>query len=138
MAGILSLLAGLVGIRFKLPTIDASDIAASGTSSASIQVNSNGAYLSAGATSGTAEAGNWVTPTAAAPGSYTIRCHVNSGATPTGSAVDTDLACSSNRAWTNARATAGTTTSNVTLTLKDGAGNTVKTATLNITAQTLT
>ncbi len=137
MPGVLSILAGLVGALFKLPVTDAVDVAATGTSTATAAFNSDGTYSCAGATSGVSESGNWVTPVLAAPGSFTIRCHVNSGTTPTGSAVDTDLALTSNRSWISTRSTAGTTTCNVTLTLKNGAGDTLKTTTITISAQTI-
>lgn len=100
-------------------------------------MNSAGTYSIAGNTLGVLESGNWVTPTLYAPGSYTIRAHLNSGTALTGSSMDTDLALSSNRSWTLTEAAVGTLTSNVTLTLKDAGGNTVKSATFNITAQRL-
>lgn len=136
MPGLLAILTALKGLVFKLPTTNASDIVVSGASSATVTLNTNGSYLSAIST-GTVESGSWVVPTAAAPGAFTIRCHVNSGTNPTGSALDTDLALTSARSWSQGRATAGTTASNVTLTLKN-AGLTLKTSTLDISAQTLT
>lgn len=76
----------------------------------------------------------YVTPTSSAS-AYTIRAHVNSGTTPTGSTMDSDLALSSTRSWSLSQGVAGTTTCNLTMTLKrvsDGA--TVATATIILTA----
>lgn len=66
---------------------------------------------------------------------YSIRAHVNSGTTPSGSALDTDLALSSNRDWSLTQSVAGSVTCNLTMTLKrisDGA--TMATATVVLTA----
>lgn len=68
---------------------------------------------------------NWVTPTSLAPGAYTIRAHVAAGSTPSGSTLDADLALSSQRSWLVTQSGAGTTSSTLDLTLKDGGGNTV-------------
>lgn len=71
---------------------------------------------------------NWVNPThmaaSIAASGLTIRLDVNSGTAPSVGVTGTDLALSSDRLWNWARSTNGTTTANVSLTLKNGAGNT--------------
>jgi hypothetical protein len=72
---------------------------------------------------------------ATSAGGYSIRAHVNSGTTPTGSVMDSDLALSSTRSWSLSQGAVGTTTCNLTMTLKrisDGA--TMATATVVLTA----
>ena len=140
MSGALAaMLLGSGGPAYALPAGGTGDVSSGGTAAVTtIAMNSNGAYSIAGNTLGVLQSGNWVTPTVYAPGSYTIRVHQNSGTAVTGSALDSDLALSSNRSWTLTEAAIGTLTANLTLTLKDGGGNTLKTATFDITAQRLT
>lgn len=84
--------------------------------------------------SGTSQSGSWVNPNGAAPGGYTVRAHVVSGSSPSGSALDTDLALTSSRSWTIARTTIGTTTSTLTITIKDAGGVTVASGNITLTA----
>jgi hypothetical protein len=84
-------------------------------------------------TVGTTDLDDWVSPKAFAPGAYTIRAHQVSGTAVSGSALDTDLASSSNREWDLLQVGAGTVSAVLTLTLKDGGGNTLKTG--NVTLQ---
>lgn len=137
MSGILGMLAAISGPAYALPAGGTGDVSTAIAAVTTLAMNSAGTYSIAGNTSGVLQSGNWVTPTAFAPGAYTIRVHQNSGTAVTGSALDTDLALSSNRTWTLTEAAVGTLTANLTLTLKDGGGNTVKTATFDITAQRL-
>jgi hypothetical protein len=119
--------------QFVLPSGIVDDTQLTGSASASVALNSNG--------SGTAtnqSAFDWVTPTSIAPGGYTIRAHVASGTNPIGSALDTDLALSSNRSWTHNQSGVGVKTCVLELTLKDSLGNTVKTSSVNMTAEVLT
>jgi hypothetical protein len=126
------------GPAFALPAGATGDISVVGVSAVTtLSMNSAGTFSIAGNTLGVLQSGNWVTPTLFAPGAYTIRVHQNSGTAITGSALDSDLALSSNRSWTLTEAAIGTLTANLTLTLKDGGGNVVATATFNITAQRL-
>lgn len=105
-----------------------------GSAQATITLVTGGTFTSAGINVGTVDSGNWVTPTTLAPGSYTIRAHLNSGDTPAGSALDSDLALTSNRSWNVSVPSSGSSTAVLALTLKDGGGNTVATATTTITA----
>jgi len=132
MTGAVAALAAAMGIRYGLPTAVADSsagVAAVGT----LNFTTAGGYSCVGNTLGTTQSGNWIVPTTFAPGSYTIRLHLNSGTAPgSGPALDTDLALSSNRTWTWTQAAPGTTSANLTLTLKDGSGNTVLTSTLSV------
>jgi hypothetical protein len=107
------------------------------TSSVNITFNSDGTGLVQSANYGVLATWNWVDPTSLAPGSYTARLAVNSGSAPTsGPAVDTDHALSSNRVWGLGAAGSGAgATGNYTVTLKDGDGNVVATATYDFTVQ---
>ncbi len=114
-----------IAATFALPTF-AFDLAAS--SHARITFNSNGTFVSSGDSSGTTESGNWITPTSAAPGSFTIRAHVDSGTAPTGMSLDTDVALSGSPALQLSNSVSGTSvTCNLTLTIKDGGGSVVAT-----------
>ena len=133
MSGAMMAMIAAGGAVFALPTA-ASDVSAGVDAVASLQFVTNGTFACQGNTLGVTQSGNWITPTALAPGAYTIRLHVNSGVTPVGPAVDTDHALSSNRTWTVTRSTVGTDTSTCTLTLKDGGGVTVATQSFTFTA----
>lgn len=126
-------LLALKGPTYRLPA-GVTDVVASGTSDAHVTFNTNGTLQGVNS-GGITESGNWVLPAALASGSYTIRCHVNSGTLSSGT-VDSDLALSSARTFTCTRSTAGTTAANITLTLKFN-GTTVATATIDLSAQTL-
>lgn len=139
MTGAVAALLGGGGPRFALPAGGTGDVSSGGISAVTtLAMNSNGTFSIAGNTLGVLQSGNWVAPTVYAPGAYTIRVHQNSGTAVTGSALDADLALSAGRSWVLTEAAIGTLTANLTLTLKDGAGNTLLTATFNITAQRLT
>jgi hypothetical protein len=84
-------------------------------------------------TVGTTDLGDWIAPKALASGSYTIRAHQVSGTAVGGSALDSDLALSSAREWDLLKVGAGSVSAVITLTLKDGFGNTL--ATGNVTLQ---
>lgn len=133
MSGALQAFFSMVAALFALPTAT-TDTSAGTQADASASLASDGSFTCQGSTSGVTETGNWITPTSLAPGAYTIRLHVNSGSTPSGPAVDTDHALSTTRTWTLSQVGVGTNTSNCTLTLKDGSGNTMKTGTLTFTA----
>lgn len=128
-----------VNAVFALPLGVYDQGAASGTNHAqgNINFNTNGTFTSTGENVGVAESGNWVDPTSLAPGAYTIRAHLDSGTTPSGSALDTDLALSSARTWTLNQAGEGSVSCVLTFTLKDGGGNVVATAQGGITAEVL-
>lgn len=139
MTGCLAATRGRGGPLFALPGGNSGDVSSGGTAATTVlAMNTAGTFSIAGGTSGVLESGNWVTPTIYAPGAYTIRAHLNSGTALTGSAMDVDLAISGNPSWSLTEAVVGTLTANVTLTLKDGGGNTLKTGTFNLTAQRLT
>lgn len=130
---------GMGGPAYALPGGGSGDVSSGGISATTVLAfATGGTYSIAGGTLGVLESGNWVTPTGFAPGAYTIRVHQNSGTAVTGSALDADLALSSARQWSLTEAVVGTLTANLTLTLKDGGGNVLKTATFTITAQRLT
>lgn len=119
MTGAVLAAMGARGVVHSLPTA-ASDVSAGVSAVATLNMNSAGTFSCVGNTLGTTQSGNWVFPTGWAPGSYTIRMHVDGGVTPAGPAMDTDHALSSNRVWSVTRASVGTDSANVTLTLKNG------------------
>jgi hypothetical protein len=103
---------------------------------ANISVTSAGAvtYSTGWLGSGTLE--NWITPQVNMS-DYSIRAHLTSGSTPTGPALDTDLALSSTRTWGVTQSGVGTTTSTLTMTLKRiSDGVTMDTATYDLSATT--
>jgi hypothetical protein len=102
--------------------------------SAGISIKSNGDFTSTTIAAGEVDLGDWISPKGLAPNGCTIRCHKNSGTNPSGDALDSDLALTSTRSWSVSQVGAGSTTANITLTLKDVSGNTLKTSTINITA----
>lgn len=122
------------GPDFDLPT-NSDDISSGVDAVASLQLASDGTFTCQGNTSGVTDSGNWIEPPGLAPGSYTARLHVNSGSSPTGASLDADLALSSSRTWLIAQSGVGTKTSNCTITIKDGGGNTVKTGTFDFYAE---
>jgi len=107
-------------------------VAAPGTAQATCQFESDGDIVSITTTSGTVDVGDWVTPRAVAPGAYEILAHVNSGTSPTGSALDTWLALTSNRSWTLTQVGAGSKTVNMTISIRIG-GVTLSSGTFVIT-----
>lgn len=115
---------------YTLPFSNVSD-AGFGNSQSTISFASAGTFSSGGLNSGTIETGNWVTPTSLAPGSYTIRAHVSSGSSPSGDALDADLALTSNRSWNILQSGTGSKTSTLLLTLKK-AGVTVATGSVQL------
>lgn len=132
MSGAL-LLATRVSVGYNLPST-VSDVSTGVAAVATLNMNSNGTFSCIGNTLGTTQSGNWVTPTVLAPGTYTIRLHVDSGTSPAGSALDSDLALSSSRSWNLTEAILGTLSSTCTITLKDGGGTTLVTGTVTFTA----
>lgn len=105
-----------------------------GTITASIAYQNDG-DIQTDTTDGSVDVGDWITPKALAPGSYTVRAHVDSGTLAgTSSAVDTDLALTSTRSWGVEQAVVGTATATITVTLKDGSGNTLATGQVTISA----
>jgi hypothetical protein len=105
-----------------------------GASSASYSIESDGSANQIKATGGNTELEKWIIPQNGMA-SHTVRAHQDSGDALDGSssALDTDLACTSNRTWTIARAGSGSATASLTITVKRG-GTTMDTATVNITA----
>lgn len=73
-------------------------------------------------TSGSADAGDWISPKAAAPGSYEIMAHQDSGDTlGAGSdALDTWLALSSSRAWNLTLSAPGSEAAQLTISIRLG------------------
>ena len=128
-----------VAAVYALPTGGIDQGASSGTNSSSINTtfNTNGTFTTVGENAGTIESGNWVTPTSLAPGSYTIRASLAFGTAPSGDTLDTDHALSSARSWALSQSGVGSKTCELTLTLKDGGGNTVASGTLSLTAEVL-
>jgi hypothetical protein len=109
--------------------------AAAGASTATIAFEADADIIQTTSGGGPSDVGtDWVTPTSLAPGSYTIRASTVSGAAPTGSAVDTDLALSSTRSWSHTQSGAGDTTTVLTITIKDGSGNTLASGDVSLRA----
>ncbi len=70
--------------------------------------------------SGDVDNGDWMVPRGGAPSSgYEVRCTVNSGTTPAGSATGSWLALSSDRFWSLSRTNIGTVTCNLTIEIRD-------------------
>jgi hypothetical protein len=106
----------------------------SGGASAQLNFESDGNISSNTNSFGYAVLDNWVTPTSLAPGAYTIRAHVVSGDTPTGT-LDADLALTSTRTWTISVGVFETKVCVLQMTLKDGGGNTLATGQITLGAQ---
>lgn len=103
---------------FALPATSVDNQSDPNPATAQVVFNTDGTYTSTG-TAG----GNWITPTSLAPGAYTIRASVLAGSTPSGSALDTDLALSTQRSWLITQSGPGSTVCSLQLTIKDGGGN---------------
>lgn len=97
---------GLASTTITLDDELAGHIDPGNPTSAGIRYESDGDVITLSGGVGT-DAGDWISPKAAAPGSYEIRATLNSGTSPTGSAVGSWLALSTNREW-SLSATAGT------------------------------
>lgn len=105
---------------YALPSVSTDSQLDPNPATAQVVLKPDGTYTSTGAAGG-----NWVTPTSLAPGAYTIQAHVNAGSTPSGSALDTDLALSTQRSWLITQSVPGSKICDLLLTIKDGGGNTV-------------
>lgn len=82
--------------------ISASDLTFSPTeasASITLQINSSGTMLFSASTSFGSNSTSVTWLTSGAAGDYTAQLNVTSGDTPTGSAIDTDLALSTTRSW---------------------------------------
>ena len=113
-----------VTVTFDLATYPCSDTDV-GLASASFAAQNDGdvTYTLFGVT----QTQEW-TPDAKASGNgddFEIRLVVNSGTTPTGSAVNTWLAMTSSRSWIISRSTSGTTSSNCTVEIRPAGGGSV-------------
>src|SRR6478609_401860 len=131
-SGVWEIVAGDV---ITLEDTDAYDSAVGSPAAAGYQLCSNGAVqvfqFNAG---GTVSVGNWISPQVNMA-NYTIRAHMDSGTTPSGDALDSDMSLSTTRGWNLAQASPGTVACSLTLTLKDLGGTTIDTATVTIQAQ---
>lgn len=78
------------------------------------------------------DVGDWVAAVYA-PGSYECLLHVNSGTSPSGSALDTWLALTSTRNWQLSRTSLGTSSNNCTISIRKN-GVTLASATVTMTA----
>lgn len=106
------------------------------TTAASISLTSSGTVTFATGWLGSGTLENWITPQTNMS-DYSIRAHVDSGSTPTGSALDTDLALSSTHTWTIAQTGTGFNAATLTMTLKRIAdGVTMDTATYDLSVTT--
>lgn len=113
------------GTRVSFVIGQVQDIRATPTpSSGSVAFNSDGTISYTGGASSGSNA--WISPAFAGVGSsYWVRFVVNSGTAPTGSAVATTLALSSNQTWTWANASLGVKVANCTITVYADAGATI-------------
>jgi len=119
---------------YNLP-VGGSDSGFAGSAGMSLQFLSNGTFVVQGDNVGVIESGNWVTPTSLAPGGYTIQLSLLSGTSPSGPALATDHALSSNRTWTLSQVGIGSQSMSVLQTLKDGGGVTVMTRQFDFTVE---
>jgi hypothetical protein len=132
MSGVLAAIAG--GPTFFVETTAVSDNSPS-PASAFITYESDGDVVATTALDGAVDRGDWISPKALAPGAYTVRAHVDSGSLDgASSAVDSDLALSVSRGWGVTQAVAGANTATITVTIKDGGGNSVAVGQIALTA----
>jgi hypothetical protein len=83
---------------------------------------------------GTTDLENWTVPQLNMA-LYTARAHVNSGTSPSGDALDSDLALSSTRSWGLTQSVVGTKTCVLLVTIKRASdGVTMDTALITLTA----
>lgn len=104
--------AAATGFTFPLASVDAFD-SSFGNAFAAIQVDNDGTVISTIIT-GSTNLGPWVVPPAAAP-LFWCRITGGSGTAPAGSALNTWLACTSDRAWSLTQNGAGTKAYSATL-----------------------
>lgn len=137
----MSLLAAVFSSMFAISgtiTLDATyaafDLQFGAPATASITFESDGDIITVG--SFTVDAGDWISPKSAAPGSYEIRATLNSGDTPTGT-LGSWLALSSNRTWTLTKPGTLLGIRECELTIEIGFGGTVLDSTIvTLTAET--
>lgn len=97
MSGALSMLLGSGGATVQIPAGSVTDSGIGGAQ-ATISFQSDGDVTATTLSSGTVDAGDWIIPKSAAPGSYTIRADIVSGAVDDGT-TGSDLALTSNQSW---------------------------------------
>ena len=112
----------------------ADDVSA-GVAFAGVGFESDGDIIST-ISSGSSDAGDWITPKALAPGGYTLRASLSAGDALDGSssALDTDIALTGSPNWSITQTGAGSKASTLAMTIKL-AGGTVKTGTVTLSAQ---
>lgn len=102
------------------------------TALARIDFESDGDITSVVST-GSADAGDWIAPKGAAPGSYEIMAHQNSG-TPVTGTLDTWQALSSSRSWSVEQLVVGSATANLTISIRLNGGSTLSSGTFTLEA----
>lgn len=88
-----------------------------GSASAEVTFTNTGTYTGTGNIQGFS--GNWIVPLSAAGSAYDIRLTRNTGSTPSGSSTGVWLSLGTTRTWTISQSGVGTTTSNVTVEIRN-------------------
>lgn len=113
------------------------NVSSPGTASAGLSFLQNGA-VSPNTGNGYSGTSQWYSPTGGTPGNgYWIRCTVNSGTTPSGSATGTWLQLNTTRAWSLVRSGIGSVQCNCTIQIASDSGgsNIVASGTMTLFAQ---
>lgn len=121
MSGVADLLAALMASALRLIAgpFGAQDVQfGPATALAAVTFESDGDVISTTSV-GAVDAGDWIAPKAAAPGTYEIMAHLESGSITTGT-LDTWMALSSSRAWQIEQLVVGSTTAVLTISIRQG------------------
>tara|TARA_R110002060_G_scaffold66407_1_gene75228 strand:- start:255 stop:821 length:567 start_codon:yes stop_codon:yes gene_type:complete len=96
------------------------DVSGSNPTAATIWYESDGDIIANGGAYSSSDIGNWIDPKSAAPGSYQIRATLNSGTSPSGSAVGSWMALTSTRSWILSSSAGQSKTCNLTIQIRVG------------------
>jgi hypothetical protein len=104
--------------------------------SARYTLESDGDVITETTTFGIADAGDWISPKAAAPSDYQVRATLISGDTPGVGTFDTWLVLTSNRTWTLQQfAEGGAKEAVITIEIRKGTGATLTSADITLYAE---
>lgn len=126
------------GVRVDISAGGGAEDTAAGTCSVSLAFESDGDIAATTTSSGSTDAGDWIAPKAAAPGSYEVLLHQDSGDALDGgsAALDTWLALSSTRTITMTQTGAGVKSASFTVSIRLGS-TTLSSGTFTLSATAL-
>jgi hypothetical protein len=134
MSILLAAFGAMGGDRISLSGVSVSSVGA-GTQTATYTLESDGDVVTATTDGGSVDAGDWISPKAAAPSDYEVQATLVGGTLSTGT-TGSWLALTSNRSWTLQRVTVGAADQvDLTIEIRKGSGATLASATVTLDAE---